>query len=151
MTPDETSSASLDDVRALASRAHEGQLDPDRSPHILHCERVAEAVESHEEKMAALLHDVLEDSNLSAEDLRREGVPEIVVEAVSILTKSEDDAYTAYIERVASAPGVAGDLARRIKVADLRDNLARSVAAGLPEKVDRYRQALRYLTGGAPI
>ena len=140
----------LEAVYALARDAHAGQIDPDGLPHIAHCERVSDVFDDPEAKIAAILHDVLEDSDLTADDLRRQGVSKVVVEAVVILTKRPLEEYRSYLARVADAPGEAGSLARRVKVADVRDNLARSERSNLPDRIEKYRFALDYLTTRVP-
>ena len=137
---------SLEDVHALAIRAHAGQTDPDGLPHIAHVERVAAALDAYDERAVALLHDVLEDSDLTADDLRSRGLPEVVVEADLAPTKRPHERYRSYIARVADAPGESGRLVRRVKVVDVQDNLRRSGSRNLRERVEKYRFALDYLT-----
>ena len=89
--------------------------------------------------LVGLLHDVLEDTDLNADHLIASGVPSHVVEAVVALTKSPDEPYARYIERVSG-----NELARRVKLADLQDNLAQ---LGETEKLRlRYEGALRKLS-----
>lgn len=73
-----------------------------------------------QEWLAALLHDVLEDTNATAKDLRKAGIPHRIVETVEILTRSDTETYAEYIARVSF-----DDTATSIKVADLKTNLAR--------------------------
>ena len=92
----------------------------------------------------AALHDVLEDSDLTAEDLKAAGLSEVELEAVKLLTRSDDEPYEEYIERIATAEGEAGRLARMVKVADLRDNLSRA-RPDLEDLRQRYEKALERL------
>lgn len=95
----------------------------------------------------ALLHDVLEDTELTGEELRTGGIGEEVVAAVELLTKPAAGSYDEYIDRIATTAGPAGELARAVKRADLEDNLARSRNSGDQERVEKYQRALRFLGG----
>jgi (p)ppGpp synthase/HD superfamily hydrolase len=135
----------LNEVAALARRVHGAQRDPDGQLHVVHCERVVEGVEGETEQATALLHDVLEDTDETSQSLRNAGVPEVVVQAVEVLTRRPGERYAAYLARVADASGEAGDVARTVKVADLMDNLRRSRAMSLADRVSKYERALEYL------
>ena len=98
------------------------------------------------ERMAALLHDVVEDCDVSLDDLRAQGFPEDVVVAVDLLTKNEEgqDDYRKAIERVAPNP-----IARRVKIADLTDNLRLDRILNPTQKdrdrLEKYRAAKTFL------
>jgi len=114
----------------IAAEAHVGQLDKAGMPYISHPLRVAlDFIRSGDEKRAivAVLHDVLEDGDFSAADLRREGFSSEIIEAVLALTRPAEEDYTAFVRRAA-----ANELARPVKIADLRDNLERTRLAKLP-------------------
>ena len=136
---------SLEDAIALAALAHKGQQDKADAPYILHPIRVMLRVRSEEERMAAILHDVVEDSEHTLGSLRAMGYPEAVVEAVECVTKREGESYEAFIERAATNP-----IARRVKIADLEDNLdltrIKDPAVRDHERMERYRKALARLT-----
>ena len=100
----------------MAKKAHEGQLDKAGKDYIGHPEYVASLFETPKEKIIALLHDTLEDTDLSPECIKKE-FGEQVLEAVVVLTKRKGEEYFSYIERVKAHP-----LARRIKIADLNHN-----------------------------
>jgi hypothetical protein len=70
------------------------------------------------EMMAAVLHDTVEDTKLTLEDLRREGLPEHVIEAVDCLTRKEGEEYDDFIKRVKT-----NRIARNVKLSDLKDNM----------------------------
>lgn len=106
------------DAVALACEAHRGAVDKAGAPYVLHPLRVMAAVGSEEAKMAAVLHDVVEDSAVSVEDLASWGYPAVVVEAVEALSKRPGESYSAFVERCAACP-----LAREVKRADLEDNM----------------------------
>jgi (p)ppGpp synthase/HD superfamily hydrolase len=96
---------SLTEICRLAEKAHEGQIDPDGSPHFAHVRRVTDAVNGTEETSVALLHDVLEDTDLRADELRTLGIPVAVVDAVELLTRDKQTPYDIYIDRMANARG----------------------------------------------
>ncbi|WKY44750.1 GTP pyrophosphokinase [Eubacteriaceae bacterium ES2] len=123
----------LNKAIAIANKAHAGQLDKGKEAYILHPLRVMLALESEEERICGLLHDVVEDSEITFEDLREEGFAESVLAALVCLTKKEGEEYEAFIERV-----LKNELACRVKLADLADNMDSSRLAVLTDK-DRER------------
>ena len=130
----------LEKARKIAEKAHEGQMDKGGHPYILHPLRVMNRCETEMEKIAALLHDVLEDSDHTLEDLRREGFAEEILEALVCLTHLEGEDYMAYIERICQNP-----LAARVKHADLQDNMDISRIPQPTEKdfarLEKYKKA----------
>lgn len=136
--------ADLDKALQIACEAHRGQKDRYGQPFILHPLRVMLRCELESEKIVALLHDVVERSGRSFDELRGDGFTEAIVAAVERLTKLEGEPYLEYIVRAR------GDsLARAVKRADLQDHMdvisARGPAAGSAERLARYRQAMRAL------
>jgi (p)ppGpp synthase/HD superfamily hydrolase len=134
----------LERAIAIAAAAHEGQVDKAGAPYILHPLRMMLAVTAPETRMAAVLHDVVEDGDVTLAQLGAEGFPASVVEAVDALTKRDGEDYEAFIRRVAPIP-----IAREVKLADLLDNSDLSRIAD-PTKQDRariekYRRAMEYL------
>ena len=121
----------------IAQEAHKGQTDKGGNPYIEHPLYVASQVDTTELKIIAMLHDTLEDSEVTAEDLRREGFPERIVEAILVLTHEDgtDEAYLDYIRRVAG-----NKLAARVKKEDLKHNMDMSRIQNPTEK-DRKRRA----------
>lgn len=132
----------------IAARAHAGAVDKAGAPYLWHPVRVAERLAEPEEKAAALLHDVLEDTDLTPEDLLARGIPAEVVRIVGVLTRRHGETYPAFIERVA------GDArSTRVKLADLADNMDPERVRALPEKargvLGRYEEArARLLAAG---
>lgn len=110
--------ATLDRAIQIAASAHEGQLDRYGAPYILHPVRVMQSVCSNSEKTVAILHDVVEDSDWSIEDLRQEGFEEATLAAVDALTRRDHESYDEYIDRL-----LPNELARSVKIADLQDNM----------------------------
>jgi (p)ppGpp synthase/HD superfamily hydrolase len=130
----------LEDAIALAVEAHRGQRDKAGQSYILHPLRVMFRLETEPERMAAILHDVVEDTPYTLERLRELGYPEEVLGALDCLTKRTGETYEAFIERVRPHP-----LARRVKLADLEDNMdvRRLLTVGVKEaeRLARYRAA----------
>jgi (p)ppGpp synthase/HD superfamily hydrolase len=130
----------LEDALALAVQAHHGQRDKAGQPYILHPLRVMMRLESEAERTVALLHDVVEDTPWTLERLRALGYPEGVLAALDALTRREGETYEAFIERLRPDP-----LARRVKLADLEDNMdVRRLTQVTPEDTERlarYRAA----------
>lgn len=104
----------------IARTAHKGQRDKAGQPYINHPCRVSQSrwCNETEEQVVALLHDVLEDSEITAEELIDNGIPERLVESVQCLTRQPNERYADFIERCCSDP-----IAARVKLADLEDNL----------------------------
>ncbi len=128
----------------IAYAAHHGQRDKGGMPYFFHAVHVAEAMEDELTVCAALLHDVLEDTEWTAEMLKREGFPDEVITVVELLTHTEDEDYEAYIRRLSGHPA-----ARRIKQADLLHNsdLSRLDTVGEEDRkrAEKYRNAYRIL------
>ncbi len=119
----------------IARAAHAGQLRWDGSPYIGHPIRIAEAVsDDPDARVVAILHDVVEDSDISLDDLRRE-FPAHIVAAVDAVSRREDEIYREFIERAALDP-----LARRVKLADIEDHL-RDLPAERASLRKRYERA----------
>ena len=89
----------LEKAIALAVDAHRGQRDRYGAPYILHPLRVMSRVTSIQEKTVAILHDVVEDTNWTFEDLKREGVPDLLLAALDCLTKREGEEYEDSVKR----------------------------------------------------
>ena len=130
---------------SIATEAHNGQFDKAGVDYIEHPIYVASQVDTEEEKAVALLHDVIEDSPVSAEELLQAGLPEAVVTAVQVLTKKKEQDYQTYLENVKS-----NSLARIVKLADLKHNsdLSRlsSVTDKDLERFEKYKKAIDYLS-----
>lgn len=120
---------------AIAAKAHEEQVDKAGNPYLDHPLFVMENVTSLEQKIVAVLHDAVEDSELTLEQLRSEDFPEVIVSAIAAITKIEGEAYAAYLERV-----IANPIALRVKIADVTHNLdIRRIAN--PTEADFQRMA----------
>lgn len=132
----------------VALRAHAGQKGKDGTPYVLHPLRLMTRMGTDVERMAAVLHDAVEDSALTLEELRGMGFPDEVVRVVGLLTHEEGMGYEEYVRRLA------GDaVARRIKLADLEDNSDIRRLNGLEEadveRLRKYHRAWQILRPGA--
>lgn len=134
----------LEKAIEIAVHAHAGQKQKDGSPYILHPLRVMGRVHTDDERMAAVLHDVVEDSAITLDDLRAAGFPENVLETVRLLTHEEGISYEDYVRRL--KPNA---MARRIKLADLEENSDIRRLSGIEEKdlerLRRYHRAWQIL------
>lgn len=121
----------VDDAIQLARRAHEGQLDKSGRPYIGHPLRVMGHLRGEHERMTAVLHDVVEDTDVTLDDLAAVGCPAEVLAAVDAISKRPGEEYTAYLARVAANP-----LALAVKRADIADNRS-------PDRMSRLDDATR--------
>lgn len=134
-------------VMALCQRAHAGQFDKSGEPYYLHPLRVGLATYHYTNEdtyltaaIAGCLHDAVEDSDLTLDDLRREGVPDPAVRVVGLLTRGDDEDYDTYQERVLADP-----IACVVKLCDVEDNLRVSRLG--PEITEKDKQRLEHYRG----
>ncbi len=137
--------ATLEKAILIAAQAHLGQRDKGGAPYILHPLRMMMRMESEAAMIAAVLHDVVEDSDWTLEQLRGEGFSEEVLQAVDCLTRRDDESYDEFVTRAQANP-----IARRVKIADLEDNmnvkrLGKMTAKDLA-RIEEYHRAWRALT-----
>jgi guanosine-3',5'-bis(diphosphate) 3'-pyrophosphohydrolase len=140
--------ATVEKALQIAARAHEGQKDKSGEPYIFHPLRAMMKVEGEEARIVAVLHDVIEDTAVTADDLRQAGFSDQVVTAVLCVTHGEGESYADYVVRCKG-----NDIARRVKLADLEDNsrLERTLLRPQRAKEDvarfrKYVLAYKYLT-----
>lgn len=128
----------------LAYQAHAGQLDKSGLPYVFHPYHLAEQMHDEDAVCVALLHDVLEDTTVSEQEIRRLGMTDTVMEALRILTHEPWEPYMDYIARVAT-----NDLARRVKIADLCHNADLTRLDVVTDRdrarAQKYARALRVL------
>jgi (p)ppGpp synthase/HD superfamily hydrolase len=142
--------SSLEKAISIAALAHAGAVDKSGAPYILHPLRVMFAVNEPEAKIVAVLHDVLEDTDVDEVTLRAAGFSEAVLEGIRAVTKlpSEDiegwDAYETFIRRAAS-----NALGCAVKLADLHDNCDLSRISAPTERdfkrLAKYQRAVAIL------
>ena len=132
-------------AKRIALTAHEGQVDKAGAPYWHHPAFVADHVTSPEAKVVAWLHDVVEDTEWSLDDLRTEGIWPEIVEGVDAITKRAGEAYECYLDRVKANP-----FALAVKLADLTHNMDLSRIANPTEKdfarIEKYRWAVDNLS-----
>ena len=127
-------------AKAVATIAHHGQVDKSGKPYILHPKTVAESVSRDSDKVVAWLHDVVEDSSTTVEQIRR-CFGRKTAKAVDAITQRDDESREEYICRVKK-----NSIARRVKIADLAHNsdLSRIEESRSLNEHD-YARALRYI------
>lgn len=113
----------------IAASAHAGQVDKAGVPYIFHPLRLMLSLRNPQEQMAAVLHDVVEDTAVTLDDLRAEGFPSEVLVAVAALTKAKGESRLEAARRAALNP-----IARAVKLADVRDNMDLSRISSPTEK-----------------
>jgi (p)ppGpp synthase/HD superfamily hydrolase len=109
--------ATIEKALQIAAQAHEGQKDKEGLPYILHPLRAMMSLKGEEAQIVAVLHDVIEDTSVTADDLRQAGFSEKIVAAVLCVTHRKDEPYADYVVRCKG-----NEIARRVKLADLEDN-----------------------------
>ena len=130
----------------IAASAHKNQADKGGSPYILHPIRVMMSLDTEDEKIVGVLHDVVEDSDVwNFKRLRKEGFEENILSALKSVTKlSEDEDYQQFIKRAAQ-----NEIGRNVKIADIKDNLDVTRIGTLNEKdllrINKYKEALLFL------
>lgn len=134
----------------IATRAHVGQVDKAGAPYIFHPLRVMLSRESELERICAVLHDVVEDSDITFDDLRKEGFSEAVLAVLDCLTKREDESYDAFIDRI-----LTNETACHVKLADLRDNMNLSRIENPTEedkaRMKKYGEAAERILDALPV
>ena len=129
----------------LAFRAHKGQKDRAGLPYILHPVHLAEQMTTEDACVVALLHDVLEDTDVTEDELRAEGFTEPQLDAVKLLTRTKDEDYFDYVKRIRG-----NALAKTVKLADLEHNSDRTRIGTFSEKDEirfqKYQKARAILT-----
>jgi (p)ppGpp synthase/HD superfamily hydrolase len=124
--------STIERAAAIAEQAHADQVDKAGAPYITHPTRVAGAVEGEEAKIVALLHDVVEDSEWTLDQLHEEGFSDAVIKAVDALTHKDREDYFNAVRRAKADP-----LALIVKLADLADNSDRTRLGEVTEQDER--------------
>ena len=136
--------ATLEKAIAIAARAHAGQVDKAGQPYILHPIPVMLRMSSEAERITGVLHDVIEDSDVTLDDLRDEGFDAAILEALDALTKRPGESRMDAAGRARLVP-----LARVVKLADNAENSDLSRIANPTEKdvrcVEEYARIRAFL------
>jgi (p)ppGpp synthase/HD superfamily hydrolase len=128
----------------IAQEAHKGVKDKGGHDYIHHPIRVMHAMSNDQEKIVAILHDVVEDSDWTFDRLKEEGFEDSAIESLRCVTKYSEEDYQEFIKRAAT-----NKIATKVKIADIEDNLDLSRLGTLTEKdltrIEKYKKALKYL------
>ena len=134
----------LEKAIAIAVAAHRGQEERNGQPYILHPLRVMQGVQTEEEKIVAVLHDVIEDTKWTRAMLTERGFPEHLLDALDCVSNRKRESYRAFLRRSASNP-----IARRVKLADLEDNMdirrLPQIKDADRKRLNQYLRAYRWL------
>ena len=130
----------------LCFEAHKNQVDKSGMPYVFHPFHVAEQMTDEATTIVALLHDVVEDTDYTLEDLAAEGFGKDILEAVALMTHEDDVPYLDYVAKLKDNP-----IARAVKLADLAHNsdLSRigEVDEETRERLEKYQKAIALLKG----
>lgn len=128
----------------LCFEAHKDQLDKSGLPYVFHPFHLAEQMDTEETVCVALLHDVVEDTDYTLEDLIAMGFPKPVTDALALMTHDENVPYLDYVAKMKDNP-----VARQVKLADLKHNSDLTRLDRIDEKalerVEKYRKAMELL------
>lgn len=135
----------LDKAARICVEKHSGQRDKTGAAYFQHPMRVVMRCKSDEEKMVALLHDTIEDTDVTPEYLLAEGFPQAIVDGVLSVTKREGEGYEEFVARAKQNP-----IGRTVKLHDLEDNLdifrLTELDATMIERYNKYLRAYRFLS-----
>ena len=138
MSPRTNTSSHIDDALALVTRKFRGLTDKDGEPYVMHCLRVMLGVSDPEAQLVALMHDLVEDTDVTLEELRHTGFSESVVTAIDLITHTADVSYAEYVVRIKQNP-----IALQAKLSDLRDNAAMGRVLYREEQAERDIQRIQ--------
>ena len=129
----------------IAAKAHDGQVDKGGAPYILHPLRVMLNCKSETAKVCAVLHDVVEDTNITLDDLKDVGFTDEIRTALNCLTKRKGENYDDFIDRV-----LTNETACWVKLADLADNMdltrIQNPTVKDAERILKYKRASERIT-----
>ncbi len=129
---------------SIATEAHKGQKDKGGNDYILHPLRVMDSVNTIDEKIVAILHDVIEDSDMIFDDLLQKGIPENLINVLRLLTHDSEIPYFDYIKSISENP-----IAKSVKLADLKDNSNLNRIPNPTKKdllrIEKYKEAIKML------
>lgn len=130
---------------AIAHKAHTNQVDKAGRAYILHPLTVMAQMDTVESKIVAVLHDAIEDSELTIDQLTEQGFPQLITEAILAISKFDGELYADYLVRVMS-----NAIARKVKIADVTHNMDISRIANPTAKdfqrLEKYKKILQELT-----
>ena len=129
----------------LSFEAHKEQVDKSGMPYVYHPFHLAEQMKDEETTIVALLHDVVEDTDITIEEIRKMGFSKDICEALRLMTHDDNEPYMEYVRRIKENP-----IAKAVKLADLKHNsdLSRldTVDDKARKRAEKYKQAIDILT-----
>lgn len=134
----------LEKALRIATDAHINQVDKAGSPYIFHPIRVSNRCSTDDERIVALLHDTIEDTEVTPEYLLTEGFPRNIVDAILSVTRNDGESYEDFIKRSRLNP-----IGRQVKLHDLEDNMDITRLNELTgkdiDRLNKYIKAYKYL------
>lgn len=128
----------------ICFQAHKDQVDKSGMPYVFHPFHLAEQMMDENTTIVALLHDVVEDTDISFSDLEQEGFSDCIIDALRLLTHDDTVPYMDYVKKIAGNP-----IAKAVKLADLKHNSDLSRLDAIDEKalkrVEKYNEAIKIL------
>ena len=128
----------------IACEAHQGQSSINGEPYILHPLRLLIKAKSNEERIIAILHDVIEKSNISLAALKNKGFDQNIISCIDSLSRRRSESYIEYIERL-----MQNKISVKIKLLDLADNIkihSENNDNGIYDvKINQYKNALKQI------
>ena len=129
----------------LCFEAHKEQIDKSGMPYVFHPFHLAEQMTDEATTIVALLHDVVEDTELTFDDLEKQGFGEEIISALKLLTHNDDTPYMDYVAKIKN-----NKIATAVKLADLKHNSDLSRLDTVDEKAlkrkEKYEKAIEFLT-----
>lgn len=130
----------------ICKEYHADQTDANGRVYYEHPIRIATQCDSDEEKIVALLHDIIEDTSLTASDLENYGIPKVCIEAILLLSRNKEEPYGDYIRTIKNSGNI---IALKIKILDIKDNSNLTRIKDISERdisrTERYLRALKIL------
>ena len=134
----------LNKAITIACKAHQGQFSINGEPYILHPLRLLVKAKSNEERIIAVLHDVIEKSNISLADLKNKGFDQNIISSIDSLSRRKSESYFDYIGRI-----MQNRISVKIKLLDLADNIkihSENNDNGIYDvKINQYKNALKQI------
>lgn len=141
--------ASTKKALKLCFDAHKDQIDKNGMPYVFHPFHLAEQMEDEDTTIVALLHDVVEDTEYTIDDLKALGFSDAVIEAIKLMTHDPSVPYMEYVVKIGTNP-----IAKTVKLADLKHNsdVTRldTITEKDEERVEKYRNAIKLLSENVP-
>lgn len=128
----------------LMFEKHKDQVDKSGMPYVFHPFHLAEQMDDEETTITALLHDIVEDTDTTFEDLRELGFSDNIINALKLMTHDKNIDYFEYVKNISKNP-----IARKVKIKDLEHNMDTSrldeVTDKDLERVKKYKKCYKYL------